>query len=126
MWRMPLGEELMEPALERANDRATQVRRELVAERREAVEAIRRSEHRMNRTDEIAHLGSWELDLVRNQLSWSDEVYRIFGLTPQEFGATYEAFLDRIHPQDRAAVDAAYTTSVLHRKASYEIEHRVI
>src|SRR5665647_63808 len=48
---------------------------------------------------QIAHLGSWELDLITNQLTWSDEVYQIFGLQPQEFAATYEAFLDRVHPE---------------------------
>ena len=63
---------------------------------------------------------------MRNELTWSDEVYRIFGLAPQEFGATYEAFLDRVHPDDRAAVDAAYTASVRENRDTYEIEHRVV
>ena len=49
-----------------------------------------------------------------------------FGLKPQEFGATYEAFLNAIHPDDRAAVDAAYSGSLQEGKDSYEIEHRVI
>ena len=62
--------------------------------------ALLESEKRMNRSQEIAHLGSWELDLLKNHLLWSDEVYRIFGLKPQEFGATYEAFLEAIHPDD--------------------------
>ena len=60
----------------------------------------------LHKAQEMAHLGSWELDLRTNTLRWSDEVYRIFGLEPQEFGATYEAFLAYIHPDDRAAVDA--------------------
>ena len=84
------------------------------------------NEKRLNRSQEIAHLGSWELDLKNNKLTWSDEVYRIFGLKPQEFGATYEAFLSYIHPDDRAAVDAAYSGSLEQGKDSYEIEHRVI
>jgi len=46
----------------------------------------------------MAHLGSWQLDLETNHLSWSDEVYRIFGLQPQEFAATYEAFLEHVPP----------------------------
>ncbi|MFA5073996.1 MAG: PAS domain S-box protein [Nitrospirota bacterium] len=80
----------------------------------------------INRVEEIAHLGSWELDLAQNKLTWSDEVYRIFGLQPQEFGATYEAFLERIHPGDRAAVDTAYSASLREEKDTYEIEHRVV
>jgi PAS domain S-box-containing protein len=87
---------------------------------------LHESEQRLNRAQEIAHLGSWELNLVSNQLSWSDEVYRIFGLQPQEFGATYEAFLGAVHPDDRAAVDAAYSGSIHDGRDQYEIEHRVV
>ncbi len=91
-----------------------------------AEQSLRLSEIRLNRAQGIAHLGSWELDLSNNQLSWSDEVYRIFGLQPQEFGATYEAFLEAIHPDDRAAVDNAYSSSLLEGRDYYEIEHRVV
>jgi len=87
---------------------------------------LRKSEERLKRSQEIAHLGSWELDLVNNKLSWSDEVYRIFGIQPQEFGATYEAFLEAVLPDDRAAVDAAYSSSLREGRDTYEIEHRVI
>ena len=74
--------------------------------------ALRENAELLNQAQEIAHLGSWELDLRTNQLTWSDEVYRIFGFKPQEFAATYEAFLDRVHPDDRAKVDADYFGSV--------------
>src|SRR5574341_1292768 len=88
--------------------------------------ALGESEARLNRSQQIAHLGSWELDLVSNALTWSDEVYRIFGLKPQEFGATYEAFLEAVHPDDRAAVNAAYGDSLREGRDTYEIEHRVV
>jgi len=93
--------------------------------RRQAEEALRESEMFLKRAQEIAHLGSWTLDLVRNRLTWSDEVYRIFGLQPQEFGATYEAFIDHVHPDDRAAVHTAFTRSV-QETGGYELEHRII
>ena len=97
-----------------------------ITKRKRAEESLRRSEERLKRAQEIAHLGSWELDLVDNRLTWSDEVYRIFGLEPQEFGATYEAFLERVHPDDREAVDAAYSGSLRENRDTYEIEHRVV
>lgn len=80
----------------------------------------------LNKSQEISHLGSWMLDLNSNHLIWSDEAYRIFGLQPQEFEATYEAFLEAVHPDDRAMVDAAYSNSLKEGKDSYEIEHRLI
>jgi PAS domain S-box-containing protein len=99
---------------------------EEVAERKKSEEALRESEERLERAQEIAHLGSWELNLAENTLTWSDEIYRIFGLKPKEFGATYAAFLDSVHPEDRAAVDEAYSGSVREGRDTYEIEHRII
>ncbi|VVB64893.1 Methyl sulfide methyltransferase-associated sensor [uncultured archaeon] len=97
-----------------------------ITELKRTEESLRKSEEMLNRAQEIAQLGSWELDLLNNRLSWSDEVYRIFGLQPREFGATYEVFLDAVHPDDRAAVDAAYSGSLRDRRDAYEIEHRVV
>jgi PAS domain S-box-containing protein len=112
-------------ARERAEKMTLELKRE-IAERKKVEEALRESEQRLARSQEIAHLGSWELDLVKNKLTWSDEIYRIFGIQPQEFGATYEAFLERIHPDDRTAVDEAYRGSVREGKDSYDIEHRIV
>ena len=90
------------------------------------VEVLRESEMRLNKSQEIAHLGSWELDIETNRLIWSDEVYRIFGLQPQEFATTYEAFLQVVHPEDKDAVNRAYSDSLQHGASSYNIEHRIV
>jgi PAS domain S-box-containing protein len=97
-----------------------------INERKQVEEVLRRSERLLKQSQEIAHLGSWELDLIKNELTWSDEVYRIFGMDPKEFDATYEAFLERVHTDDRAAVEAAYSGSLDENLDTYEIEHRVV
>jgi PAS domain S-box-containing protein len=84
------------------------------------------SEMRLNKTQKIAHIGSWELDVISEQLILSDEVYHIFGLNPQEFSDTYEAFLNLVHPEDRDLVKAAYFSSLKENKNGYEIEHRIV
>ncbi|MDD5399844.1 MAG: EAL domain-containing protein [Sulfurimonas sp.] len=73
----------------------------------------------------LANIGHWELNLLNNTLYWSDEVYRIFGLEPQEFDATYEAFLRYVYPEDIAMVNDTYTTS-LKEKHGYFVEHRIV
>ena len=78
----------------------------------------------MKEAEQMALLGHWELDLVSNTLYWSDEIYRIFGMSPQEFGATYEAFLDTVHPDDRDFVNDSYTKSV-ENQTGYDIVHRL-
>ncbi len=97
-----------------------------ITTRKRAEDALADSEERLARSQEIAHLGSWELDLMQDRLIWSDETYRIFGLKPQEFEATYEAFLERIPPEDRSMVDRAYAESVRSGASGYDIEHRIV
>ncbi|MDD2806386.1 MAG: PocR ligand-binding domain-containing protein [Elusimicrobiales bacterium] len=73
----------------------------------------------------LARLGNWTLDHATKELRWSEEIFRIFELDPAQFGASYEAFLSAIHPEDRAAVDAAYTRSLADH-TPYKITHRLL
>ncbi|OHC69922.1 MAG: hypothetical protein A3H93_18725 [Rhodocyclales bacterium RIFCSPLOWO2_02_FULL_63_24] len=98
-------------------------RREL--ERERANDILRNSEASLAEAQRIAHLGNWELDLLSNVLTWSPEIFRIFELDPTKFGASYEAFLGAIHPDDRAMVNQAYTDSVANR-TPYDIVHRLL
>jgi len=79
----------------------------------------------LNEAQKLAKIGHWELDLITNELYWSDEVYRIFGLKEQEFDASYEAFLQYIHPDDHDLVKNAYSKS-FKDKSNYSIQHRII
>lgn len=95
-----------------------------VTEQHRAEQELRHSEARLKEAERIALLGNWQLDLASKVLSWSEEIYRIFELDPQRFGATYEAFLNAIHPDDRDLVNHAYTESLANR-TPYNIVHRL-
>jgi len=88
-------------------------------------EALRRSEARLSEAQRIAHIGNWDWNIQANDLHWSDEIYRIFGLAPRQSGATYEAFLGSVHPDDRQFVRQS-VDDALYRGKPYSIDHRVI
>lgn len=96
--------------------------RQIISKREDELISISES---LNKAQEIAHLGNWTWDIQANTLWWSDEIYRIFGLQPQEFKANYEAFLLRVHPDDREAVQEAVNHSLTDR-SKYSIVHRLI
>ena len=92
-------------------------------ERRKAEEALRQSEKDLKHAQAVAHIGSWRLDMQQNELLWSDETYRMFGI-PKGTPLTYEAFLATVHPEDREYVDQNWTAAL--RGEPYDIEHRII
>jgi two-component system cell cycle sensor histidine kinase/response regulator CckA len=94
-------------------------------ERKRAEAALRKSEASLREAQRIARLGNWEWNVPANELRWSDEVYSIFALAKAEFGATYESFLERVHPADRQKVEQAVTESLQSGKP-YSVEHRVL
>ncbi|MEJ1462860.1 MAG: ATP-binding protein [Candidatus Sedimenticola sp. (ex Thyasira tokunagai)] len=88
-------------------------------------ELLDQNAHQLNEAEQIARMGSWVLDIESNRLWWSGEVYRIFELDPEKFGASYEAFLAAIHPDDIELVQAAFSDALENRTA-YNIEHRLL
>jgi diguanylate cyclase (GGDEF)-like protein/PAS domain S-box-containing protein len=76
-----------------------------VSDRKEAEAELRLTKDRLEEAQRLARLGSWEWDIVNNRVTWSDELFRIYGLEPGEMEPTYERFLERVHPDDREAVD---------------------
>jgi PAS domain S-box-containing protein len=90
-----------------------------------AERSLQVNELRLRSAQHLAKVGNWELDLLSNQLIWSDEIFHIFEIDKMQFNATYESFLNTIHPDDREAVNAAYTRS-LETKENYAIDHRLL
>jgi len=102
-----------------------QGREQDITERKLMEEALRQSEASLGRAQEIAHLGNWDQNLVTGELSWSDEIYRIFGFAPQELAPTADFFFRCVHPDDvelvRQAVEAAWR-----QRRPYHIDHRIV
>jgi len=90
-----------------------------------SISDLRESEHKLRDAQRLAHIGNWTLDMVSNKLTWSEEIYRILEIDKDKFGATYEAFLGCIHPEDRDYVDKAYADS-LKSRLKYEVAHRLL
>ena len=86
---------------------------------------LRASEAGLAEAQRLAHLGSWEYDVVADRLTWSDEVFRIGGHVPQSFVPTPERLLASIHPDDRARVMHAQRTAIA-GDAPYALDHRII
>ncbi len=96
-----------------------------IAERTRVEEDLRKNQRNLAEAQRIAHIGSWECNIKTGQLSWSDEVYRIFGLERPDFGGTYEDFCKRVHPEDRGRV-ARVLEEAQRRYKGYSIEHRIV
>jgi len=72
---------------------------------RKRAEAERQArETQLNEAQQIAHVGSWEFDIITGEVKWSDELWRIFGLDQREFGLSFEEYLAMVHPDDRQLV----------------------
>jgi len=95
-----------------------------VTERKEAEEALRKSEARLMEAQRIARLGNWEWNVKTGEFFWSDEVFRIYGYEPKEFVPTYDKLMELAHPDDRELVEK--NIDALHEHKPYEFEHRIL
>ncbi len=87
--------------------------------------ALGATDDQLREAQALAQVGSWEWNIAGGQVRWSDELYRIFGLTPQAFPGTYDAYIGFVHPDDRAATEAAIQTT-LHTGEPLDFEHRIV
>ncbi|WP_410509163.1 PAS domain S-box protein [Methanosarcina hadiensis] len=91
----------------------------------QAYSFLKESETKLAEAQKMAHIGNWDWDLVTNKIYASDEMCRIFGLDPQEFDASYEAFLNHVHPADQDDINAAYK-AVLNGKELVGMDYRMV
>jgi PAS domain S-box-containing protein len=117
--------EKLDEALKKAYDKLENKVIERTTELHQANENLRKSEARLSKAQRIAHFGSWEWDIADNTMSWSDEIYRIFGMESAKLTATYETFMSFVHPDDRAFVQQSINDAI-YKKEKYNIDHRII
>jgi PAS domain S-box-containing protein len=96
-----------------------------ITERKKIEEKLTRSETSLKEAQKIAKIGSWELELPCQKLTWSDETYRIFEIDPEQKGELHTTFYDSVHPDDREIVNKAFEES-LKTKLPFEIVHRIV
>lgn len=88
-------------------------------------QALQISQTRLENAQRLANVGSWELDMLTQQLWWSSEIYRVFEVHPEQVNASLQLFRAMVHPDDRAAVSAAFSTAVANQ-TPYAITHRLL
>lgn len=94
-----------------------------ITEAKRAQEALLNQTYFLQKAQEIGQIGTWELDIKKNELLWTDENYKIFGL-PIGTKLTYKTFLNCVHPDDREYVDKEWKAAF--DKKPYDIEHRLL
>ena len=100
-----------------------QILQEQEEERKE--KELLESNRRLTMAQKIAKLGYWTLHFKDNTLEWSEQIFDIFEIDQDKFGASYEAFLNLVHPDDKELVNQTFQKSV-EEKTPYNIVHRLL
>jgi PAS domain S-box-containing protein len=96
-----------------------------ITKHQEIEERLKRNTGQLKEAQQLGHVGSWEWDVQQNEVTWSDEMYRIYGLEPQSVKITYEGFLERVHPDDQTHVRSVIANSFKTRQP-YSFDHRIV
>ena len=113
-----------EKTLKKAYDNLEEKVKERTVELEKAYNSLKEIETGLAEAQEMAHIGNWDWDLVTDEMYWSDETYRIFGLAPREFGSSYNVILSLTHPDDRRYVDD--TVKRAFKGEPLDIDHRIV
>ncbi|MFN3545216.1 MAG: PAS domain S-box protein [Thiobacillus sp.] len=96
-----------------------------ISERVRSEQQLAKSARVLNLSQAMAHVGSWEWDIASGALTWSDEMFRLYGHAPGTLTPTYDTFLQAVHPDDRDRVCALLQDTIAGR-ARYETEFRIV
>jgi PAS domain S-box-containing protein len=120
-------DELENTIAERTHDlEQTNLRLKNEIQERESAQAILHNKtNQLTEAQRLAHIGSWEWDIKTGKEIWSEEQFRVFGYQPDETNATYDLFLNALHPEDKDAVLLA-VKEALDRTRTFDMEYRII
>lgn len=96
-----------------------------MSDRKQAEEKLRYSEASLAEAQKLAHVGNWEFDIATQKITWSTEVFRIFGLDPEQPEPTYLELLRHSHLDDRSLWEEK-VRKILNDGIPYELDHRII
>src|SRR5262245_63918894 len=86
---------------------------------------LRRQRRLFSEVQEVAHIGIWEWEVDADRVTWSPELYRIYGVSPQEYAPTFDGYLQKVHPHDRDRVRATVEQMFIDQ-ASFSQEERIL
>ncbi|MBD1835529.1 PAS domain S-box protein [Cyanobacteria bacterium FACHB-472] len=96
-----------------------------ITERKQTEQALQQSEQKLKIALKAAEMGTWDWNIITNEVTWSDKNEQLFGLAPGTFRGTYEAFQECVHPEDREATHQVIIRAIEEKK-DYEQEYRII
>ncbi|MCC4768799.1 PAS domain S-box protein [Methanosarcina sp. DH2] len=118
------GRKKAEIKLEETLDNLEKTVKERTAELEKAYNSLKENEKGLAEAQKMAHIGNWEWDIVADKAYWSEEMYRIFGLNPQESAPHYNEFLNYVHPDDRNYVNSNIKKAI--NGSPFSIDFRII
>lgn len=96
-----------------------------ITERQLAAEKLNRTLERFELAAHAGRLGIWDWHIPNHHLVWDERMYELYGIKETDFGGTYEAWLDAVHPEDRAESEAE-SQRALRGEKDYDAEFRVV
>lgn len=97
-----------------------------VTERRQAEKTLKKRERQLTESQQVARLGSWDLDLIASTLDWSDQAFALFDKSPSTFVPSFNEFARLVHPEDHEAMQTAFDRALASDDAPYHVTVRVI
>jgi PAS domain S-box-containing protein len=96
-----------------------------ITERKSVEQALRESRTLLEEAQKVAGLGCWEWDPASGRLHWSEELYRIYGVDAAAFRPSFEGYLERVHPEDRARVSETVASALVEGRG-FRLEERIV